>query len=78
MLSKSTFDMSKFEKLVAELLKGTSDRNFKFSDIIKILNQLGFDSRIKGSHHLFYKSGIEEIINIQATENNKAKSYQVK
>jgi len=42
------------------------------------LNQFGFESRIKGSHHLFYKSGIEEIINIQATENNKAKSYQVK
>ena len=70
--------MSKFEKLVAELLKGTSDKNFKFTDLIKILNQFGFESRIKGSHHLFYKSGIEEIINIQATENNKAKSYQVK
>jgi predicted RNA binding protein YcfA (HicA-like mRNA interferase family) len=70
--------MSKFEKLVAELLKGTSDKNFNFSDLIKILNQMGFESRTKGSHHLFYKSGIEEIINIQATENNKAKSYQVK
>ena len=34
--------------------------------------------RVKGSHHIFYKKGIDEIINIQATENGKAKSYQVK
>ena len=70
--------MSKFEKLIVELLQGASDKNFKFSDIIKILNHFDFESRIKGSHHIFYKEGIEEIINIQATENNKAKAYQVK
>ena len=70
--------MSKFEKLIVELLQGASDKNFKFSDIIKILNHFDFELRIKGSHHIFYKEGIEEIINIQATENNKAKAYQVK
>jgi predicted RNA binding protein YcfA (HicA-like mRNA interferase family) len=70
--------MSKFEKLVAGLLQGTSDKNFKFTELIKLLIHLGFDTRIKGSHHIFYKKGIDEIINIQATENNKAKAYQVK
>ena len=35
------------------------------------------DRDIKGSHHIFFKSGIEEIINIQP-DNGKAKAYQVK
>lgn len=33
--------------------------------------------RIKGSHHIFYKEDVEEIINLQP-QNNKAKPYQVK
>ena len=32
---------------------------------------------IKGSHHIYYKEGVEEIINLQSF-NNKAKAYQVK
>ncbi len=32
--------------------------------------------RIKGSHHIFYMNGIDEIINLQA-KGNKAKNYQV-
>jgi len=38
---------------------------------------LGFDERIRGSHHLYRKQGVEEKINIQRT-GNKAKPYQVK
>jgi hypothetical protein len=37
----------------------------------------GFDERIKGSHHIFTKNGVEEIINIQPL-GAKAKAYQVK
>lgn len=36
-----------------------------------------FDLRIKGSHYIFSKNGIEEIVNIQEV-NGKAKPYQVK
>jgi len=32
---------------------------------------------MKGSHHIYYKEGIVEIINIQP-KGNKAKDYQVK
>jgi predicted RNA binding protein YcfA (HicA-like mRNA interferase family) len=39
--------------------------------------KLGFELRIKGSHHIFTKEGIDEIINIQP-KNGKAKPYQVK
>jgi predicted RNA binding protein YcfA (HicA-like mRNA interferase family) len=38
---------------------------------------IGFSERIKGSHHIFSKENIEEIINIQEIQ-GKAKPYQVK
>ena len=70
--------MSRYEKLLFKLLSGNSDRNFSFADLIKILETYSFSTRIKGSHHIFYKEGVDEIINIQEGENGKAKSYQVK
>ena len=59
------------------MLSGNTDSNIAFTDIVKLLEVLGFSSRIKGSHHIFYKMAIDEIINIQPF-GNKAKSYQVK
>ena len=42
------------------------------------LKDFGFFERIKGDHHIFYKEGIEEIINLQPLKDGKAKAYQVK
>ena len=42
-----------------------------------MLKRLGFDERIRGSHHIFTQNEIEEILNIQS-KGNKAKPYQVK
>ena len=58
-------------------MSGTQDRNIKFTDLQKILDVLGFQCRIKGDHFIYWKDGIEEIINIQP-DGNKAKPYQVK
>ena len=69
--------MSKFDKLILKLVFGTSDRNFDFNDLLKILLSLGFQMRINGSHHIFTKEEVVEIINIQP-QNSKAKPYQVK
>ena len=69
--------MSKFEKLLFKLLSGNTDTNFAFSDLCKLLDELGFERRINGSHHIYYKDHIEEIINIQP-DKAKAKPYQVK
>ena len=33
--------------------------------------------RINGSHHIFFKEGVEEILNLQP-KGEKAKAYQVK
>lgn len=69
--------MGKHDKILFTILRGNSDNNIKFSDLVLILKQFGFNERIKGSHHIFYKEGIEEIINIQPQQ-SKAKGYQVK
>jgi hypothetical protein len=69
--------MGKYEKIIFQILRGTSDANIAFSDVIGLLKYFGFDERIKGSHHIFRKAGIEEKINLQK-DGNKAKPYQVK
>ena len=69
--------MCKIEKLLLKVVTGVSDQNILFSDLILILTTLGFEFRIKGSHHIFFKEGVEEIINIQPN-GDKAKPFQVK
>jgi predicted RNA binding protein YcfA (HicA-like mRNA interferase family) len=60
-----------------KILRGTSDANIAFDDIRRMLLHLGFDERIRGSHHIYRKAGIEEKINLQHS-GNKAKPYQVR
>ncbi|MBX7226441.1 MAG: type II toxin-antitoxin system HicA family toxin [Chitinophagales bacterium] len=69
--------MGKIEKLTIKILSGGSDTNIEFKDLLKLLLHLGFNLRVNGSHHILWKNGIEEIINIQAN-GSKAKPYQVK
>jgi YD repeat-containing protein len=69
--------MSKYEKLIQSILSGRQDMAFKFSDLTKLLCAMGFQERIKGSHHIYYRLDIEEILNIQPNGSN-AKPYQVK
>lgn len=69
--------MSKYRKLLIQILKGSSDNNIIFEDLIILLKRFGFNERIKGDHHIFYKKNVNEIINIQPKK-NKAKPYQVK
>ena len=69
--------MKKYEKLTFQILRGASDANIVFSDLISLMQHFGFEMRIKGSHHIFRKKGIEEKPNLQK-ESNKAKPYQVK
>lgn len=69
--------MSQIEKLVLRLLSGSSDTNFRFDEIVTLLENFGFSCRKKGSHFIFFKEGVEEIVNIQSS-NGKAKTYQVK
>ena len=69
--------MTKATKVLDQILRGLADQNIEFADLRQVLLRLGFDERIKGSHHIFTKTGIEEILNIQP-KGSKAKPYQVK
>jgi hypothetical protein len=69
--------MSQQDKLLAKILLGTSDSNIPFAQRSQLLRTLGFDERICGSHYIFSKEGIEEILNLQPKQ-GKAKPYQVK
>ena len=69
--------MGKHEKLLLKILSGSSDANILFEDLCNLLNDVGFEIRVRGSHHIFRKEGVVEKINLQR-EGNKAKPYQVK
>ncbi|MCD6418858.1 type II toxin-antitoxin system HicA family toxin [bacterium] len=69
--------MEKSEKLIWKILSGSSDNNIRFSDLCSLLRKLGFIERVRGSHHIFRKCGVEEKINIQK-DDDKAKPYQVR
>lgn len=69
--------MSRTEKTREKILLGGSDANIDFEDLRRLLVALGFAERIKGSHHIFVREGVNEIINIQP-KHGRAKAYQVK
>ena len=69
--------MSKHDKLLEKVLRGASDANIAFDALCALLHHLGFQERTRGSHHIFSKHDIAEIINLQPRGNN-AKPYQVK
>jgi hypothetical protein len=69
--------MSKYDKLLFQILRGTSDANIPFDDLRVLLQKIGFEERIRSSHHMFRKEGVIEKINLQR-EGNKAKVYQVR
>ena len=56
--------MGKFEKLLEQILRGTSDANIPFDDLRQLLRRLGFEERIRSSHHMFRRAGVEEKINL--------------
>ena len=65
------------EKTLRRLLSGTADAAIRFDDLCQLLESLGFEKRVKGSHHLFRRSGVEEKINLQRA-GAQAKPYQAK
>jgi len=69
--------VGRLAKILDQVLRGGSDQNVAFDDLTALLVSLGFQKRIKGSHHVFSKDGVEEIISIQPS-GDKAKPYQVK
>jgi predicted RNA binding protein YcfA (HicA-like mRNA interferase family) len=69
--------MTQKQKLLERVLSGASDTNIDFDEMCQLMRTLGFQERIRGSHHILSKDGVEEILNVQP-RGAQAKPYQVK
>jgi hypothetical protein len=58
-------------------LRGDFDANIPFSGMSQLLKGLGFQECVQGSHHVFWREGVAEILNLQS-HSGKRKPYQVK
>ena len=65
------------KRVLQQILSGASDANVHFEDLRSLLAGLGFAERIRGDHHIFSKTGVAEILNLQP-RGSLAKPYQVK
>ncbi len=65
------------ERLLQAILRGRSDANIRFSDLRALMRDLGFKERIRGSHPLFSRKGVVEIVNLQG-HSGHVKPYQVR
>ncbi len=69
--------MAGSRKTLERVLKVAAEANIAFDDLCALLRSLGFTERTRGSHHLFVRPGIEDLINLQR-DGSKAKRYQVR
>lgn len=71
--------MTRHEKLLQKVLRGASDGNVGFDELCELLRRLGFGERRRGgSHRIFSRDGVAEILNVQPLAGGRAKGYQVK
>ena len=54
------------------------DYTHRFADVVRFLEANGWRQRIKGSHHIFTRSGVPLLLNLQPDKNGKAKAYQIR
>jgi hypothetical protein len=57
--------LSQTSKLLERVLNGRSDANINFNELVGLLRNLQVQERIKGSHHIFNRLDVEEILNLQ-------------
>ena len=69
--------MTQKDSVLSQILGGRSDANVDFNELRSLLRSLGFSERIRGSHHIFAREDVQEIVNLQP-KGAKAKAYQVK
>lgn len=69
--------MARHSKLLRQILSGSADANIPFEALCSVLRTLGFHERVRGSHHIFTRAAVDEILNLQPRGAN-AKAYQVK
>ena len=69
--------MNRDERLRQRILSGRADANIRFDDLRSFLLRSGLIERVRGSHHIYRKPGIRELVNLQR-DGRQAKPYQVR
>jgi predicted RNase H-like HicB family nuclease len=64
------------DKTLDAVLRGASDKNIAFRDLCSLLERLSFTERIRGSHHIFTRDDVEEILNLQPKRQSKGLSSE--
>jgi len=54
--------MGRYSKIRQKILSGSSDTNVEFSALCQLLVRLGFEERNRGSHHIFTRDSVAEIL----------------
>ncbi len=63
-------------KLLKKIVGGS--KNIRFADMINLVRGFGFElSRTEGSHHIFCRTDIPELVNLQDAK-GQAKPYQMR
>jgi predicted RNA binding protein YcfA (HicA-like mRNA interferase family) len=63
-------------RLLKRILSGS--KNVRFADMASLVEGFGFHlSRTDGSHHIFTRADIPELVNLQSV-NGQAKPYQIR
>jgi predicted RNA binding protein YcfA (HicA-like mRNA interferase family) len=63
-------------KLLQSIIGGS--KNVQFNEMVNLVNGFGFVlSRTDGSHHIFARAGIPELVNLQNVS-GQAKPYQIR
>jgi hypothetical protein len=70
--------LRRWRRVLGRILSGSADRAIRFGDVRGLLLALDFDERIRGSHHIYTRDGVVEILNLQPGAGGLAKPYQVR
>jgi predicted RNA binding protein YcfA (HicA-like mRNA interferase family) len=66
----------KRRKLLQKIIEGS--KNIRFTEMVNLVEGFGFKmSRTEGSHHIFTRTDIPELVNLQDVK-GQAKTYQIR
>lgn len=67
----------KSKRVLRDIPNGSKDASIRFADLCRLLRDLGFAERTKGSHFVYTRDGIPNIVTLQGY-GGFAKRYQVR
>jgi len=67
----------KSKQVLRDIVDGSKDVSIRFADLCRLMRDLGFSERTRGSHFVYTRKRVQEIVNLQGS-GGFAKRYQVR